>query len=233
MALIPDFPGSQSGHTSIQDTSLVVHSCPDFNITGMGDNAQWEKTLWVNMQKLDQGGEAYKSRFKILYSVKGIYVLFHGEDKKINSYFKKDFDKIFKADVFEVFFHPNPLEPIYFEYEISPLSKELVLFMIKRDQMISGWRPWPYEKETRVKKIVRVLGGEMRPGAAISSWTAELFFPYSLLSPFQNIPPQKGTRWNANFCRLDYDSGNMVKWAWAPVDSSFHELNRYYSLRFE
>jgi hypothetical protein len=214
-------------------TSLLVQHCNDFMINGKGDNDEWQKTVWTDLQKLDPGGKDYKSRFKILYSSTGIYVLFSGEDEKITSPFKKDFDQIFKADVFEVFFHPNPAEPIYFEYEISPLNKELVLLAANRNGIISLWAPWPYEKENKVQKLIDVSGGKMESGSAIKSWTAELFFPYSLLSPFQNTPPVKGTRWKANFCRLDYDSGSMIKWAWAPVNHSFHEIERYYALLFE
>jgi hypothetical protein len=214
------------------DTSLIVRFCRDFKITGNGDNAQWRKTDWVNLQKLDKGGRDYKSQFKILYSPKGIYVLFYGEDEKITSSFKNDFDKLFQGDVFEVFFNTNPENSIYFEYEISPLNKELVLYMVNRNGMISGWAPWPYE-EDKVERSVSISGGKMEPGAAITSWKAELFFPYGLLSPFPRVPPVKGTHWNANFCRLDYDSGGIIKWAWAPVDTSFHELHRYYSLTFD
>lgn len=215
------------------NNSLLVRSCQDFQINGKGDNLQWCKTVWTELKKLDSGGTDYKSCFKILYSFTGIYVLFYGEDDKITSHFKKDFDEIFKADVFEVFFHINSSEPIYFEYEISPLNKELVLLMVNRNEIISAWAPWQYEKRRKVQKSVSISGGEMKPGAKIKSWKAELFFSYELLSAFQNIPPVKGTRWNANFCRLDYDSGTMIKWAWAPVDNSFHELDRFYSLIFD
>lgn len=227
------FAGSITSNFAPLDTSLIVRFCQDFKITGSGDDAQWRKTEWVDLQKLDKGGRDYKSQFKIMYSPKGVYVLFYGEDEKITSSFEKDFDKIFKGDVFEVFFHTNPEAPIYFEYEISPLNKELVLLMVNRNEMLSGWAPWPYETESRVVKSVHVSGGKMESDAAIASWTAELFFPYSLLRAFQHVPPVKGTRWNANFCRLDYDSGSMVKWAWAPIDTSFHEISRYYPLVFE
>ncbi len=48
------------------------------------------------------------SKFKMLYSPTGIYVLFSGEDEKITSDFKNDFENLYNADVFEVFFHPYP-----------------------------------------------------------------------------------------------------------------------------
>jgi hypothetical protein len=211
---------------------LLVQSCNDFIITGTGDNDAWQNTKWITLQKLDKGGENYLSRFKILYSLKGIYILFNGEDLRISSALENNFDELFKGDVFEVFFHPNPMEPLYFEYEINALGKELVLLMVKKDSSLTGWKPWPYDMESRILKKVTINGGKTKAWASIKSWTAELFIPYALLGTFQNSPPKKGTLWKANFCRLDYDTGRMIKWAWAPIETSFHETERYFPLIF-
>ncbi len=215
------------------DTPLVVHKCSDFTITGKGDNAEWQKTTWVALNKINEGGKNYESKFKILYSSTGMYVLFNGEDDKITSPYKNDFDSLFYADVFEVFFHPDISEPIYFEYEISPLNKELILLIINRKGKMGGWVPWHYEDKNKILKNVNINGGAMESGAAIKSWSAEIFFPYKILSPLLNVPPVSGMRWNANFCRLDYDTGNQYMWSWSPVKKSFHEFKKYYSLLFE
>jgi hypothetical protein len=215
------------------DSVLTVHKCADFAITGYGDNPEWQKATWVHLSKIDKEGKDYVSRFKILYSQTGLYVIFDGEDEKISSAYQNDFDSLYNADVFEVFFHPVPSTPAYFEYEISPLNKELLLFILNRKGNLDHFVPWPYTAENKVVKKVMVTGGPMKPWSSIKSWTAELFFPYKLLSPFPNVPPAGGTRWNANFCRLDYDKGTMVKWSWSPIERSFHEFQKYFSLEFE
>lgn len=215
------------------DTALLVHRYNDFSVTGKGDNEVWQKTNWVTLKKLDAGGKNYESKFKILYSQKGIYVLFSGDDDRITSTYESDFDDLYNADVFEVFFHPDKQVPAYFEYEINPLDKELVLLILNTHGKFAGWLPWNYKGEKRVIKKVKITGGEMKPGASIKHCTAELFFPYQLLNPLHNVPPASGMRWNANFCRLDYDSGNMIKWSWAPVKESFHEFEKYLPIVFE
>ena len=215
------------------DTPLIVHKCNDFTVTGKGDNAEWQKAPWTLLNKIDKDGKEYESKFKIMYSLTGLYVLFSGEDDKITSTYTKDFDNLFNADVFEVFFHPDDSEPIYLEYEISPLDKELVLLILNRNKHFGGWIPWHYEGKNKIAKNVNIVGGDMQPDALIKSWTAEIFFPYSLLNILLNVPPVSGTRWHANFCRLDYDSGNMIKWAWSPVLRSFHEYKTYLPLEFE
>lgn len=216
-----------------QTIPLLVRKCPDFNLTGTGDNNEWTRTEWNYMTKLDTGGKTYTSKFKILYSEKGIYVLFYGDDDKISTQVDKDFGDLFKGDVFEVFFHTDPKTSIYFEYEINQLNKELVLLVPDINGMAYGWIPWHYEKDRSIKKMVNIVGEKKIANAAITSWSAELFFPYNLFRPLGNVPPTSGTSWNANFYRLDYDSGKMVKWAWGPVQNSFHELEKFRPIKFE
>jgi hypothetical protein len=231
------FESSFSKHINLYgvqtDTPLIVHHCTDFSVNGKGDNKEWEKTGWTSLDKINKSAKEYKTAFKILYSATGIYVLFKGDDEKITSDYKNDFDNLFNADVFEVFFHPYPSEPVYFEYEVSPLNKELVLLILNRNGKFGGWIPWHYEDKNKVVKKVNIHGGEMKSNATIQSWSAELFFPYKILNPLLNVPPVPGSRWNANFCRLDYDSGSQVMWSWAPIEKSFHEYKKYHSLVFE
>ncbi|HZK96637.1 MAG TPA: carbohydrate-binding family 9-like protein [Prolixibacteraceae bacterium] len=212
---------------------LLVKKGPDFSITGNGSNSEWDKATWNKLIKLDPEGEEYPTRFKILYSGKGIYLLFEGKDNKITTKFDKDFDNLFNGYVFEVFFHPDPKMPLYFEYEINPLNKELVLIIPNLNGKIHGWIPWHYENDRRVVKQVNIEGGKMEAGGTIKSWNAELFFPYELFNPLSNVPPVSGTIWNANFYRLDYDSGKMVKWAWMPINQSFHEFEKFKPIKFE
>lgn len=222
-------------NSSAQNTSeksITIKKCEDFSITGKGSASQWENTEWVSLQKLDPG-ENYDSRIKMLYSETGIYVLFYGQDKKINTDYQTDFEDLFMGDVFEVFFHTEPSHPLYFEYEINPLNKELVLLIPNFDGEFLGWIPWKYEDDRKVIKKVDIEGGDMKPFATIDHWTAEMFFPYDLFRPLQNVPPKSGTTWKANFYRMDYDSGKRIKYSWSPIEQSFHEFENFGTLHFE
>ncbi len=226
------FSGQVTSSNAANDTPLVVKKCVDFAINGKGDNSEWQKTKWVPLNQIEKSTKQLETKIKILYSSRGIYVLYSGEDQKITSTYNNDFEKLYNGDVFEVFFHPIPTEPIYFEYEISPLSKELVLLISNRNGKLGQGVPWGYE-EIKVVKKVTLIGGSAMHNSAIQGWTAELFFPNALLNFFGNVPPHSGTRWNANFCRLDYDSGKMEKWSWSPIKVRFHEFEKYFALQFE
>ena len=216
-----------------QTIPLLVKKCPDFNLTGRGDNNEWNRTAWNYLTKLDTGGKPDASKFKILYSSKGIYVLLYADDDKISTGFDKDFEDLFKGDVFEVFFHTDPKTPLYLEYEINQLNKELVLLVPNKKGKFYGWLPWHYEKDRSIIKMVDVNGGKKSANATITSWSAELFFPFELFNTLGNVPPTSGTLWNANFYRLDYDSGKKIRWAWAPVDKTFHQYDKFRPVIFE
>ena len=59
---------------------------------------------------------------EILCRSTGLYVLFEGTDKKLGATIEKDFENLWKEDVFEVFLSPDERQTTYFEYEISPLN---------------------------------------------------------------------------------------------------------------
>ena len=130
-----------------KDTSApyLVKRCADFEIDGSGSNSQWTDIKWAEFIKIQPGSNHYVSKSKMMYSQKGIYLLFSGTDRKITTQPWNDFENIYDGDVFEVFFHPDPSSGQYFEYEINPLGKELVLTLARLDGQTLAWSPWPGE----------------------------------------------------------------------------------------
>ncbi|HEX8279562.1 MAG TPA: carbohydrate-binding family 9-like protein [Segetibacter sp.] len=228
--------GSSKTLDNLSNTPLIVPKCEDFELSGKGNNTEWNKAGWSELTKLDTGGRNYAGRFKMMYSSTGIYVLFSGDDDKITTKDYNDNDAIFNGDVFEVFFHPDPSVPVYFEYEINPLSKQLILTLSRLNNQQFSWYPRyrATDNQKPVRRMVDVAGDSVKVGATIESWTAEVFFPFALLGLLPGVPPKSGTTWNANFCRLDYDSGKMIKYSYSPaIEKSFHELNKFLSIKFE
>jgi hypothetical protein len=223
----------EGGARMDEGDTVPVCRTEDFTLDGSGGDAHWQQASWHSMRQIDRGATPYTSRFKILYSAGGIYVLFQGTDTRITTSYTNDFEDLYNGDVFEVFFHPQPSTPLYFEYEINQIGNELVLLVPNLKGHFRGWRPWHYEGDRCVVKRVCVEGGPAEAGAAIGSWSAELFIPFALLTPLENVPPSPGDAWKANFCRLDYDTGSMIKWSWSPIQTSFHEFQVYRTIRFQ
>jgi hypothetical protein len=216
-----------------QRPRLTVKPTSDFAVTGTGDSAAWKQADWTAMRRRQADGHPYDTRFKMLYSKTGVYFLMDATDRKVTATMNEDFMDLWNEDVFEVFLWPDERHPVYFEYEISPLNKELPILIPNFGGQFLGWRPWHYEKDRVTRKATSTTGGPKQSNAAITGWRAEFFFPYTLLRPLQNVPPKPGTRWRANFYRMDHDDGKRTQWDWAPVGPSFHEYEKFGELIFE
>ena len=212
---------------------LKVKATNDFVVTGEGKNAAWNKAEWEKVPQRTKDGLPYESRIKVLYSTTGLYVLFEGTDKKLTAKIEKDFENLWEEDVFEVFLWTDPKQTTYFEYEISPLNFELPILVPNIDGKFLGWLPWHYDGARKTRKGTATTGGQKKSGSAINGWSAEVFIPYALLAPLQNVPPKSGTEWRANFYRMDYDDGKPTRWTWTPVGASFHEYEKFGRLIFE
>ena len=141
-------------------------------------------------------------------------------------------DKIWNGDVFEVFFHTDLEVTQYFEYEVNPLEKQLVLSISRLNNQGVSWIPFS-EDRYGVKNKVEVVGGTPAINSLIKSWSAEVFLEYKSLGLLQNVPPKSGTIWNANFYRIDHDTGNWATWSWSPIEKNFHDLDKFRPIKFE
>ncbi|NQT15550.1 MAG: carbohydrate-binding family 9-like protein [Planctomycetes bacterium] len=233
---IAGWGGPARAEPAVQESSpkvLRIRRTEDFPVNGRGDAAAWEKTAWEPLRLRTDDGHPYRTRVKMLYSQTGLYVLFDGEDRTVTATMKEDFLDLWNEDVFEFFLWPDERHPVYFEYEISPLGFELPILIPNLGGKYLGWRPWHYEGKRKTRKATTVMGGPKKSGAAVRGWKAEVFVPYDLLKPLGNVPPKPGTRWRANFYRVDYDDGRTTSWDWARVGPSFHESEKFGTLLFE
>ncbi len=212
---------------------LRIRQAADFVVNGKGDAGVWKAVAWEPLHPRIADGHPYETRVKMLYSPTGLYVLMEAEDRTITATMNEDFLDLWKEDVFEFFLWPDERYPVYFEYEISPLGYELPILIPNFGGEFLGWRPWHYERPRKTQKATTVVGGAKQSGACVTGWKAEVFVPYELLKPLQNVPPQSGTRWRANFYRMDYDDGKSTSWDWARVGRSFHEFEKFGTLVFE
>ena len=229
--------GSQSrrmlGHPPRRRKSCRFPERTTSRPNGRGDAPAWERVPWTPLQLRGNGSHPCQTRVKLLYSATGLYVLMDATDQRLTATLQEDFLDLFKEDVFEFFLWPDERQPLYFEYEISPLGFELPILIPNREGQFLGWRPWHYDGPRKTRKATTVAGGPKQAGAEVTGWKAEVFVPYELLTPLGNVPPQPGTCWRANFYRIDYDGGRTTSWDWARVGPSFHEFRKFGTLVFD
>jgi hypothetical protein len=207
---------------------LTIRRTENFDISGKGTAAAWKSTEWITLEKR-KGAADYRTRVRLLYSETGIYTIFSCEDKKITATLKEDFAKLWTEDVVEIFFWTDDAEPLYFEYELSPLNYELPILVPNMNGDFLGWRPWQYEGERKTRHATHIVRDQ---NGNVSEWIAEFFIPYALLKPLKNVPPKKGTSWRVNMYRIDHDQHN-TSWSWKPVQKSFHDYEKFGVMKFE
>ena len=207
---------------------LSIHSTHDFNLTGEGVDSAWANSEWIELEKRT-GTQSYDTRVKLLYSGKGIYINFHCEDRQITATKTEDFTDLWNEDVFEIFFWTDESVPLYFEYEISPRNKELAILVPNFNGEFLGWKPWKYEGDRKTRHHVIT---EKDEAGKVTRWKGEVFIPYALLRPLQNVPPVKGTKWRMNIYRIDYDQGRTT-WSWMSVRTNFHDYQSFGSISFD
>ena len=211
--------------------SVTVPCVADFKVTGDGKASAWAKAAWMPLTRM-KGKVPYGTRAKMLYSQTGLYVLVECEDATLTCTRLPDMGDLYNEDVVEFFVWPDEKNPLYFEYEISPLNKELAILVPNRGGTFFGWTPWHYEKERTTRHAVKVTGGTARPGAKVTGWSTEFFIPFALFKGIADTPPKPGTCWRANIFRIDYDDG-VAQYAWDPATGcSFHNYKQYGVLTF-
>src|SRR5205823_1811379 len=137
----------------------------DFALSGNGGAEAWNKAEWEPLHRRGDTGHDYATRIKALYSKTGLYFLMDAADRKISATIQDDFQDLWNEDCFELFLWPDERQPIYFEYELSPLGAELPILIPNLGGKQFGWRPWHYDGPRKTRKATSAVGGPLKSGA--------------------------------------------------------------------
>jgi hypothetical protein len=141
-------------------------------------------------------------------------VLFAATDTHVWATLKERGAPLYQEEVVEVFVDPVGDLECYFEIEVNPLNAVLEV-VLRRNR--SGYvRDFAWRCEGLRTAVRRTETG----------WCAELAIPFgSLIAE----PPRPGTRWRANFCRIDRPPGvERELSAWSPPGrGTFHTPERF------
>ena len=129
---------------------------------------------------------------------------------------------LYEEETVEVFFDPVGDLESYFEIEVNPLGTVLDLVLRKSRSGYKADRAWQCEG---LRTLVRRHDG---------GWSAEMAIPFASVT---NSPPRTGSRWRANFCRIDRPSRDgtlpreLTSWS-PPLRASFHTPERFGVIEF-
>jgi hypothetical protein len=146
-------------------------------------------------------------------------VLFHASDTEPWATLTARDAPLYTEEVVEVFLDPVGDLESYFEIEVNPLNAVLDLVIRRnRSGLVKNFK-WHCEG---LRTAVRTGGG---------FWSAELAIPFRGLVAES---PTEGTRWRANFCRIDRPRGKLRELtAWSPTGRPlFHVPERFGAIAF-
>ena len=136
--------------------------------------------------------------------------------------------------MFEVFLWPDERDPIYFEYEISPLNRELPILVPNLGGKFLGWRPWHYEGDRKIRKATSAVGGALKSGGDGDRAGRPRSSSPTSCSPrcgtSRPSPARAGGRTSTGWTTT---TARPTSWDWSRVGPSFHEFQKFGTLVFE
>jgi hypothetical protein len=169
-----------------------------------------------------------RTALRVCHDGERLYVAFHCEDRAIVATHRGRNAPLYEEDVVEAFLAPSGDVRRYFELETSPRNAWFEARIANPDgrratmRVDHDWVCDGFEHATR-------LLGEADEGDA--SWSAEWAIPFTSLGA---ATPVAGTRWRANFFRIDQAAGGEYA-SWSPTFADppdFHLPDRFGELVF-
>jgi hypothetical protein len=176
------------------------------------------KAPWTRLEKIamvPSHGRAAPAGFqpttlRVCHDGERSYVAFHGADRAIVATQSGRNAPLYEEDVVEAFLAPSGDVRRYFELETSPRDAwfearvenpdgRRATMRVDRDWVCAGF-------EHAVRLLGDATGGD-------ASWSSEWAIP---LASLDAATPIAGTRWRANFFRIDQASGGEYS-AWSPT----------------
>jgi hypothetical protein len=187
-----------------------------------GDTAAWSTATEVHW-----GPSPYLTRFRALWSARGLYVRFDADDDRPWHTMTRRDDPLWEEEVVEIFIDPDRSGQNYAELEVSPANVVCDLRIIRGMPDFKNEIAWDFTGlETRVAPLADERGRTI-------GWTALAFMPWSNFARLYGTPrlvlPPQGERWRFNIFRIKRPGGpadprvGSVEVAWSPTgQASFH-----------
>jgi hypothetical protein len=204
---------------------LPMLSCPRRDFAALSarvDSAPWRDLPPVDFRDAIHAGAPQQPTWvRTAWNEHEWRTLFFCVDRDPWATITKRDGMLYQEETVEVFFDPVGDLEGYYEIEVNPLNTVLdIVFRRSRSGFKGNWA-WTCEGlQTRV---------EVQSG----SWTVEISIPFAAVGE----TPRSGTRWRANFCRIDRPSRDdslpreLTSWS-PPRRESFHTPQRFGIVEF-
>lgn len=165
---------------------------------------------------------------KLCWDAKHLYVALEAEDLELMGLQTERDSTVYKDDVLEIFFQPDPQKPVHYNFEINVRGAYL--------DGCSGSGGWRWNCEG-FRHAVHVRGTINDPSDRDTGWTLEAAIPFAALTQTISRPPAAGDTWRFHLARYDYAQslpGGKQLSSTAPLTRvNFHYQPDWLPLRFQ
>ncbi|MFT5430593.1 MAG: hypothetical protein ACI9OJ_001268 [Myxococcota bacterium] len=209
-------------------TLLVRKAVTPIVIDGKLDDAAWRAAVATPALARPDGkalAPAMRTQVRALWDDQAIYFGWTVTDKSPKSTFTARDDELWKQDVVEVYLDPGADGKNYVELQVSPKN---VVF----DALFASHRKpdWKEARKWNLAGLQTAVNAGPIAGSSSPGWTVEIMIPWADLQAVGGAKPALGTRWKANFFRIEHPGSFSSMAAWSPVSddqrADFHNLAR-------
>jgi len=192
-------------------------------IDGNISDTVWKSALWSDYFKDIEGDTKpepyYKTRFKMLWDQKYLYIAADIEDQNIWAYLRNHDDIVYRDNDFELFIDPDNNTYQYFEIEVNAINTIFDLFLSKpyrnNSHELMSWNA------NGIHSAVKVHGTLNKPSDKDKGWTVEMAIPYNAITLGGNVfVPKDGDLWRINFSRVEWETTVQNKKYIKKIDSN-------------
>lgn len=220
-----------------QMEELPVYECRQVKtkivIDGHFDEPAWQGGELIDrFYQIETFTEAdTRTEARIVWDPDNLYVAIRADDRDLCALGKeRDSDRLFRADLLEVFLQPGEDVPIRYEINVDPKGVVYDAFYPYGNTSATRFAAWDGTFEYAV-----ALNGTLNDWQdEDQGWQLEIRIPFSDLPSLPGNLPQPGTTWRFHIARYNfsvYVRGAEIS-SCVPFELTFHEIEKYPYLRF-
>jgi len=188
---------------------LVYRAFEEIVIDGKAVEKSWNLAEWseefVDIEGSKKPEPKYKTRMKMLWDDRYLYILAELEEPHVWSYYEKHDLIVFEENDFEVFIDPDDDTHNYFEIEINARNTIFDLFMAKPYR--NGGVPIITWNTPGLKSAIFVDGTINKSTDTDINWTVEMAIPFEALRLGVSAQiPKNNQLWKINFSRVQWQT---------------------------
>lgn len=211
-------------------TQVVTRIERDLVLSGKLDDPLWQQATAFSLSDADTGGAPLQATtVRVLYSQKYLYVAFVCAADTIRATLTKRDDPLYTEDVVETFLAPSGSFRSFYELEVNPLNAILDSYQLSYSQPDGSYRKLYFNPAYTCEGLLTKVSvdGVLNQSHGSKSWTVEMAIPFASIVGRDNIVPNSGDRWRANFCRIDCSARDKPTFSsWSSLGG--HDFNRSY-----